>query len=255
MLFWQSYVFWRAGPLKQVWSFPFFESHLIRVDWLHCVDKGVANFFIAGLFDLYLRDRAHGETVARKLLQLWRHLQVYYKGNQVQDRLNVLKESMLKTNGTPEISCSASELRALVPFSLCLVDDWVEPLSEEKRLAQRAMRHLACCYDCLSDDMADAVAVGVLEECAFGFHEDLVQLNALRPARWTLRPKIHQFLELSLERTPPSRSWTYRDESYGGDLAQQAHHRGGICTALSMSRNALSRFVARERVPRLGLDG
>ena len=140
----------RAGPLKQVWSFPFFESHLIRVDWLHCVDKGVANFFIAGLFDLYLRDRTHGETVARKLLQLWRHLQVYYKGNQVQDRLNALKESMLKTNGTPEISCSASELRALVPFSLCLVDDWVEPLSEEKRLAQRAMRHLACCYDCLS---------------------------------------------------------------------------------------------------------
>ena len=56
-------------------------------------------------------------------------------------------------------------------------------MAEEKRLAQRAMRLLASCYDCLSDDMAAAVAAGFLEECAFGFHGVLVNLNRLRPER------------------------------------------------------------------------
>ena len=31
-----------------------------------------------------------------------------------------------------------------------------------------------------------------------------------------IRPKVHMFLELSAEPGPPSSSWNYREESFGG---------------------------------------
>ena len=134
-----------TGPLREVWSFPFLESHLIKIDWLHCMDKGVANFFIAGLFDLFIKDRTLGGTIPMRLLQLWRHMQVYYTANNVADRLGILKRSMLMTNDSPELTCSGAELRALVPFSLCIVQAWGDEIPEEKQLAKSAMTHLATC--------------------------------------------------------------------------------------------------------------
>jgi len=68
---------------------------------------------------------------------------------------------------------------------------------------------------------------------------------------WRLKPKSHLLLELAREGTNPSLTWTYRDESWGGEVAELAHRSGGAFTILAVSRQMLFRFLARESFPRI----
>ena len=238
--------------LSPMWKLSFFESSCVKLDWLHIMDKGVANFYVAGLLSWIVHAPEWGPNQELRLAAIFQRMQVYYTGGQVTDRLNTLKLSMITSGGTPELTASAAELRALIPFFKMLVDSWpAETMSEEQTLARLGMHALHEAYNCLASAREVDVAEGALEHQAFLFQRHLVALHALNPERWVLRPKLHSFLELALDRSLPSKTWLYRDESFGGDVARQAHRKGGPITAKAMSRSSLLKFCAREDFPRI----
>ena len=171
----------------------------------------------------------------------------------MRDRLNTLKLSMLRSGGSPELTAGAAELRALIPFFLLLVESWPldDELGEEQIHARRGMQALHGAYECLHADKEPEVEAGALERFAFAFHREFVSLHALNSDRWVLKPKLHLFLEIGLERTLPSRTWLYRDESFGGDVARMSHRKGGAPTALAMSQSCLLKFSAGSDFPRI----
>ena len=164
------------------------------------------------------------------------------------DRLHNLVVTMIKPKkGNIELSGSAAQIRALVPFALQYVNSWgPEELDRERLGARLCMRHLARCYDFLS---AAVEGEDTLLQHALAYHQNLQGLHGLNPTRWQIRPKLHLFLELAAEPGTPSSSWNYREESYGGSVARQSHRRGGSATPLAMSRTTLTKFCANEALP------
>ena len=167
------------------------------------------------------------------------------------DRLNTLTVTMIKPKkGSIELTGSGAEIRHLLLFGLKLVNQWpVEDLDQELLGARQCMRHLATCYDFLSETRKPAE--GRLLQRAIGFHKNLLGLHSLNETRWQIRPKLHLFLELAAEPGTPSSSWNYREESFGGSVSRQSHRQGGWSNPLAMSTSGLTKFCAKEVCPRL----
>ena len=166
------------------------------------------------------------------------------------DRLNNLTKTMVKPKkGAIDLTGSGAEIRALVPFCLRMVNQWEPPLSVEAHTARLGMRHLANCYAHLSAALPPQQMS--LMDCALAFHSAVRVLHSMNEKRWQMRPKMHLFMELCAEEGPPSSSWNYREESFGGSVSRQAHHRGGLASPLSMSRSMLTKFCSKESLPRL----
>ena len=239
-----------GGELSPVFAIPFVTTNSLRIDWLHCADQGVSPVFLGGLFHLVLQDRGCGRNAELRCQQLWAEIQAFYAREATPDRLHNLTVSMIKPKkGSIELSGSGAQIRCLIPFAKELVDEWPQPLDAERFAAQSAMRHLARCYSFLSGDMQPQP--DTLLDNALAFQSSLVGLHAFNQKRWQLRPKLHMFLELCAEGGPPSSSWNYREESFGGSVAHQAHRRGGLASPLAMSRGVLTKFCAKEALPRL----
>ena len=237
--------------LSPIFACPFFVSDCFRLDWLHICDKGVAPWFLSGLFTVTLTLKAWGQNKQERLKALWLMLQTFYQEEKVADRINVLKDTMIDKKLA---SLGAAEARALVPFGSILTERWaatLPSLSAEQVAASEAMKHLRSAYDCLHVDHWPEIGKGRLLDAAIAFHALLVSLHQVDPDKWVLKPKHHLFLELAWEKVPPQMSWTYREESHGGSVSHQTHRRGGVASALSMSTSALQLFCARERFPRL----
>ena len=195
-------------------------------------------------------DRTYGRNIEARCARLWTDVQAFYDEHQTKDRLHNLTATMIKPKkGSVELSGSGAQIRCLVPFGRLLVDGWPEPLGPEAFGARAAMRHLSRCYFFLSGDLQPQE--DTLLDNALAFHSCLVGLHGFNAARWQLRPKLHMFLELCAEGGPPSSSWNYREESFGGSVSHQARRRGGLASPLAMSRGVLTKFCARESLPRL----
>ena len=66
--------------LSPMWSFPFFESSCVKLDWLHIMDKGVANFYVAGLLSWIVHAPEWGPSQELRLAAIFQRMQVYYTG-------------------------------------------------------------------------------------------------------------------------------------------------------------------------------
>ena len=199
---------------------------------------------------MYLSDRANGANEEARCAQLWTEIQRFYAESQTTDRLHNLTVSMVKPKkGSIELSGSGAQVRALVPFGRNLVGSWVEPLEAEAYAARTCMNHLARCYEFLRPTL-EAQPDSLLDN-ALAFHASLLVLKEINGKRWQVRPKVHMFLELCAEGGTPSSSWNYREESFGGSVAHQGHRRGGFSTPLAMSRSVLTKFCAKESLPRI----
>ena len=194
----------------------------------------------------------HGPNEDARCAVLWGDIQAYYAREGTADRLHNLTRTMVKPKkGSIELSGSGAQIRALVPYALQLVNRWEPPLDAELFLARAATRRLHRCYTFLSADAEAAPGAANLQDSAVAFHTTVRSLHDINSKRWQLRPKLHLFMELCSEPGPPSSSWNYREESFGGSISRQAHHRGGLSTLLSMSRSTLGKFCAKEALPRL----
>ena len=239
-----------GGELSPAFGIPWLTLSSLRLDWLHVADQGITPVFMGGLFSLILTKRQYGANEDERVAWIWGQIQEYYAREGTQDRLLNLTRSMIKPKtGSIELSGSGAQIRSLVPFCLQMVNTWEPPLDGEAYQARAAMRHLSTCYSYLSTAM-EAQDMSLLDS-AVAFHSVLRGLNAIDAKRWQLRPKLHLFMELCREPGPPSSSWNYREESYGGSVSRQSHHRGGVSTLLSMSRTCLAKFCSKEALPRL----
>ena len=239
-----------GGSLSPIFSFPWVSTASLRIDWLHCADQGVTAVFLGGLFHWVLSQRGWGPNEEARCAQLWREIQFFYDMGHIADRLHNLTVTMIKPKkGSIELTGSGAQIRSLVPFALRLVNSWAEPLGPEEFAARSSMRHLARCYEFLRAAMPPQD--DSLLDNGLAFHGSLLVLHGIFPKRWQIRPKLHMFLELCAEKGPPSSSWNYRDESFGGSVSHQGHRRGGFGTPLAMSRGVLTKFCAKEALPRL----
>ena len=110
--------------------------------------------------------------------------------------------------------------------------------------AKRAAQHLYSCYDCLSKD---AYSLNALQTEATSF---LMLYRALNDNTadqlWAIKPKFHIFAELTSMDSNPSSYWTYRNEDFGGQLANIARRRGGYYTPTAVAKSVLNKFRCKE---------
>ena len=237
-----------GGTLSPLWKTPWLRMEALRIDWLHVADQGITPVFLGGLFHMVLTDKSVGPNETERCKHLWADIRAFYARTGVVDKLHDLTVTMVKPKkGSIELGGSGAQVRALVPFGVQLVDAWTE-LDVERAAARTCMHHLANCYEFFSPSHE---AEGSLLTEALGFQRNLQGLFLTNPKRWQIRPKLHLFLEMAFLGGPPSASWNYREESYGGSAARQSHRRGGWKTPLAMSRSCLTKFCSKERVPRL----
>ena len=243
------------GGLSPFWSIPWATVESLRLDWLHIVDQGIAPVYLGGLFHMVLSDEGLGRNEDLRCEWLWRQVQEHYDRNGVKDKLNNLTRKMIKPKkGSIELSGSAAQVRALVPFGLELVLSWQDAeLTLEGLGAKQGMKQLSTCYAFLSPEQA-ARQGGTFLDHALAFQSTVQNLHAISAKRWQIRPRLHLFLELAAEGGFPSSSWNYKEESFGGSLRRQAHVFGGYTSPLAMSTAMLAKFCSKEALPNLHRD-
>lgn len=230
---------------------PWCDIRIFRVDWLHTVDQGVAADFMASLF-MVVSKKLAGATHKVRVGTLWGLLREWYQAEAVADRLQTLVPTMIKApDKRPKLRCKAAESRALVPFALNLARKFLAPSPTPREAAvATAMEFLSQCYQALSGE--SIFSNDVLQECSVKF---ALQYCALAKA-WEgedffqPKPKLHMFLHLC-EEGAPTKTWTYRDEDFGGSVAAWARRRGGARTTRAFSQNVLDRFRIKHPVLRM----
>ena len=64
---------------------------------------------------------------------------------------------------------------------------------------------------------------------------------------WIVKPKFHQFQEIAQSGSNPSKTWCYREEDFGGFLAQTSRRRGGLNSPKAVATAVLQKFRAKSR--------
>ena len=156
------------------------------------------------------------------------------------------------TKKWPKLKCKAAQTRAILPFAQQMA---AKALAKEHNettiLMSQQIEHLHLCYECLSS--ADVFVAGKLKENSRKFALCTLSLESLHPQIWRTKAKMHWFQEMCEESGPtrPSLYWTYRDESFGGQLAKLAARKGGWKTPETVSFSSLTLFRAHTRLPYL----
>ena len=116
--------------------------------------------------------------------------------------------------------------------------------------------HLNVMYRALSSDTIfreDTMREHCRKFCVL--YSTLEQQHEGHPQKlWRVKPKMHLMQELCemTEGINPARSWTYRDEDFGGSMAHSGKRKGGKYTAIAVSRQVLTRYVSQFDVPSIG---
>ena len=244
------------GPLCKVFDIPGFHSKLFRIDWLHCADLGITANMWGAILHICVGMPKYGSNQQQRLDVIWADMLGWYDTTGVRtDRLKRLPLKRFKhKKARPCLKASAGQIRALVPWFLRQVRSWsledfVPKLHEEVLRVQSGTEHLAICYQCLSKESGFDDPLAVLKRHSILYAQDLVALEALDDDRHSVPPKLHMWLELCSEGCTPSKSWNYRDEDFGGSMANMARRRGGRETGLAVSRNTLQAFCVKQPLP------
>ena len=244
----------QGRPISAAWEIPHFDAQCIQLDWLHCADQGVSARFLGSIL-VYAICRPglqqFGATQEVRRACVWSMLQTWYKKERVyNDRLKALPLSRFDLQ-PPKLKAMAGSIRRLIPFFLLFVNQWAgqqpDGLTEEQEWILTGMVALSECYQCLSHKSGKTPEDLKLQSTMFAV--SLKALHNMEPARYGVKPKLHQFLELCASGIVPSDVWNYREEDFGGSLASMAKTEGGITTASSCSDTTLSRFCIRQDLP------
>ena len=203
--------------LSPLFSFPWFDIEIIRLDWLHVVDQGVAADFLGNLFYCVMQ-KLPGNSRKERCQSLWELIQVFYDKKDVQDRLQTLIPTMVRQgNKAPKLRGGAAVVRALVPFAVVLAESTLSNTDERERTMITAAKHLNDCYKRLSADEFHGLG---LKENAIRFAGTYIALSQTSTDQklWRVKPKMHLFLELCDGSVEPSKIWTYRDEDFLGGV-------------------------------------
>jgi hypothetical protein len=177
--------------------------------------------------------------------KLWERLQGWYQQHPQSSQLETLGLRSFKLPGEqPRLRGKAAEIRNLVGFAKVLAEEYIlgaDAFSDGMRTAAAGLVRL---YTAMYE--GDTNELSCASRTLAGL---LVDLEAAAPeGYWKFRPKAHLMQEMCERLAPmgidPRESWTYRDEDFGGKIAQASATRGGPNTAGRLSRNIIDRFRA-----------
>ena len=243
----------RSETLSPLFSSPWFSMSIFRLDWLHIADLGTTADFIGSLFSLILLPRMPGTNDKSRCSSLFLQIKRFYDSAGTENRINNLTLPMFKGNNKKKqgfkLKAGAAECRGLVPFCKEMCH---QLLSEEDVLENtviQATDALNDMYDCLAE--ANFNSVRMAETCRrFCLLQVALEQTCPTAKGWRVKPKMHLLQELcECTDNRPSQMWTYRDESFGGDVAKIARSRGGHCTPMAVGNNVLLKFLAKHPVP------
>jgi len=252
-----NYSDWLARQLAQnkrispLFSVPGVTTSVFRRDWLHAADQGVGADFLGNLFKV-LASVLPGNNKKERRLALLERIRIFYDQSDVKDRLIGLKPWGIQApKKPPKLKSSAAACRALIPFADEAATALLDPANPKHRAMQVAARSLRRSYDCLSNDSPHWRHVLPAASRDFA-----IQCEALRDTAegkdWVIKPKMHQFLEMCTSGSKPNLSWTYRDEDYGGTIAQLCRIKGGCWKRVSTySNKMLTLFKSGNQIPRI----
>ena len=244
----------QGKKISPLFGIPGFSLKIFRRDWLHIVDQGIGADFIGNCFKKLLAFMP-GSNKKQRRLALWDRIRAYYDGNDVRDRMVGLKNWGIQApKKPPKLKASAAAARALIPFCYEQCQISLDPANPGHEAIINAARHLNECYRCLSTDAVDWRTR--LERESRGFAVQYAALQdfhaGAKPRVWVVKPKMHQFLEMCSGSSKPNMSWTYRDEDFGGTIAQLCRIKGGCWKqVLLYTKKMLLLFKTKHRVPRI----
>ena len=163
---------------------------------------------------------------------------------------NLVPTMIQQPGKKPKLRCKVAECRALIPFVVDLADEFLDKSDPAEDIVLTGMRMLSECYKALS--AAQIFSRDTLRECSVKFAEAHCEAAGhYSEAGWFQpKPKLHMFLHMCADGAP-AKTWTYRDEDFGGSVAQWAKRRGGLLSAGSFSANILNKFKMRHPVLRI----
>ena len=234
---------WRSGAkVNPLFSAPYVSLDVIRIDWLHAADMGVAADFQAGTL-WTLERKVPGPNRTQRIATLNEKLHEFYDRRGVQDRIRCLCERTIKReHKAPKLKMQGAMCRAMVPFTLEVAEEFCDMDDPLEQAVYWGMYHLSQCYKALS---AKAVfGVDLLTRHAPQFAVFYCSLQRVRPDIWRVKPKLHAWLEAAAEGGTPTSVWCYRDEDFGGSCARTGRSRGHTATASGVSRSMLGKMGA-----------
>jgi hypothetical protein len=241
----------RGLSLPPLFSCPWFQTRCFLIDWLHVADLGTSADFIGSLFWLVLLPKMRGSSRKEQCSNLFLKIKAFYKSTRAENQLNDLVPTMFCSKKKDfKLSAKAAETRGLVPFCKHIAREILDSNDVFESTVIAACDELSEMYDCLA---ADVFTSQKLADACRRFCTLIVGLeNTSTIAKaWRVKPKLHLLQEMcEMSDNRPSQMWTYRDESFGGDMAKSARARGGKNTPLQTGRNVLLKFCAKHRVPR-----
>ena len=235
-----------------LWSLPLFQPQMLRFDWLHCADQGVTATWLGAVLEWLVHQKDLGRNMEERIQRVWADILNFYEETKCTDRLKKLTLNQFrKKEGQPCLKGGAAQIRNLIPWLVAVVQGWNDADCSGEQLAIKdGSIALGECYKCLSK-ADDAPPPSHLKEQGIKFARMVVELHQQNPAIYSCKPKLHQWLELTMEGSQPSLSWNYREEDFGGSLGGYGHRTGGWDTAPGCSKRVLEHFMMHHDVPRL----
>ena len=107
--------------------------------------------------------------------------------------------------------------------------------------AKEAATRLENCYNLLR---ADNWEPSILQEesTRFCLLYGALEQHSAGQNLWKVKPKFHMWLELCMGLSNPSKQWVYREEDFGGSVAQMSRRRGGKNSVFSTGDSVLNNF-------------
>lgn len=248
---WQLLDMWRQQGIQPspIIGAPWFSSAVFQLDWLHVMDIGVTLDFLANAFLVLLR-RYPQPTLRERTQAMFRSIQEYYKREKIDSRLETLTPNMLQQKATqpPKLRARGAVARGLITYVQGETAAHCQDDVLEEATVKAAASHLFGMYANLSHDAFSHESLADHSR-KFALLWRALEASTAEPF-WRTKPKLHQMQELCemLEHNP-SLNWTYRDEDFGGFMAQLVRIRGGLATAKQVGDNALTKFFARHELP------
>ena len=229
--------------INELFQTPGLTSKQFLLDWLHIVDLGVAADFMGNVFHHLIASGNHlpGNNVKERVKSLFHRIQLqdWRCGKQASyfDSPHDQKESQFKSK-TSSQSCRSSRVDYFCKTNLRWIFGWWQ-----------------CVWIYNQDGCHRTVAMLFLSKNLWNHQSMLLpgrkflllckSLENETDHTWKIKPKHHSFLDLLLQNSCPSDSWTYRDEDFGGFLAHLGAVKGGSHNPYSIGMSVLQSFRAQ----------
>ncbi len=235
---------------SRFFSIPGMQIGHVMIDWLHSVDLGISQDIVGNLFWEVL-PKLGGRRQEDNIKLLWQRIQSFYKAFAVPSRLDYLNRRVIKEGKhSPKLRSKAAQCRYLVPLVAQLAFEHLHPEDQHSQTVMHVVLLLQQLYQFLSCDPFPGLAAA---QCC---RQMCILLSALEMEAvaegqnvWRMKPKVHIVQEMLEYQTLASSSnpklcWTYRDEDWGGWVAQCAQSRGGRGSPASVALQVEQRFLA-----------